>query len=267
MQQYLNPNNSHVFNTLAFNAGQFRDCTVGIDVIESNSFSSIYPIKYIFNTINVEVESLLSNIKSIRVKNLSTFLFISSDISCLAEISKLKKIFLSLTEISSSSSVLPTYVRLKNNTLTIPANTSVTSGISNIRGPFVNITDSSTSVSCGINRNSYTALHCNTTSSFDINYSGFLLYYKGKLKVFICPKSSPHHPGELKYRVRGNEIKKFLPLNSSTINSSYYNEGEYTTASYHFDTAETVKDNTSLNICTQKEPAVIKCSDKPLFFF
>ena len=70
MQQFLNPNNSHVFNTLTFNAGQFRDCTIGIDVIESNSFSSISPIKGIFNNLNIEVESILSNIKSIRVKNL-----------------------------------------------------------------------------------------------------------------------------------------------------------------------------------------------------
>ena len=63
---------------------------------------------------------------------------------------------------------------------------------------------------------------------------------------------TPHYPALLTYRVRGKEYLDRIPFNVNSLNSSVYNAGFWITPSYHFDTAETVKYNTVINLCPNK---------------
>lgn len=267
MAQFTNSSNSHVLNTFYFNAGQFRDCTVDvIDIQKRTSVNSSY-LKSIFNYSTLKTESSVDT-KSVRVKNLliPTQSAISS-LKCLCALVRLRKIFISITPFKSLSSLSSTYVRLKNNTVSLSYTNNISSIIRKNINPSFKL-NSKTNLNYKVNRNCYTSISTiKRSSSLDIDYFGFLIYYKGKIKTFICTKSAPHHPSSLTYKVKGKEYKERLPFNAFYLNSSLYNEGDWTTSSYHFDTAETVKDNTSIALCNKKEPAIIKCSTKPVFFF
>lgn len=267
MAQFTNSSNSHVLNTFYFNAGQFRDCTVDIIDIQKRTFISSSYLKKIFNYSTLKTESSV-NTKSVRVKNLLIPIqSIVSSLRCLCTLVKLRKIFLSIVPFKSTSSLSSTYVRLKNNTISLSYTNKISSIIRRSISPSFKL-NSKTDLIYKVNRNCYTNISTiKTKSSFNIEYFGFLLYYKGKLKTIICPKSAPHHPSSLTYKVRGKEYKERLPFNAFYLNSSFYNEGAWTTSSYYFDTAETVKDNTSITLCNKKDPAIIKCSTKPVFFF
>ena len=191
----------------------------------------------------------------------------SSSLNCLGDVIKLRKIFISIVPFSASSSIHSTYVRLKNNFVSLSADSTITSSIRRSISPSLNF-KSKTDFTYKVNRRCYTNISTiKNKSSFGIDYFGFLLYYKGKLKTIICHKSAPHHPAILTYRVSGKEYSDRLSFNTNSLNTSVYNAGYWTTRSYHFDTEETVKDNTIINLCTKKEPEVIKCCNKPIFFF
>lgn len=235
MAQFTNSSNSHVLNTFYFNAGQFRDCTVDVIDIQKRTFVNSSYLKKIFNYSTLKTESTV-NTKSVRVKYL--LIPIQSTVSylqCLCDLVRLRKIFISIVPFKSTSSLSSTYVRLKNNTISL----SYTNNISTIK----------------------------KSSSLDIDYFGFLIYYKGKIKTFICTKSSPHHPEELEYKVRGIERKEKYPFNSFIIGSWIFNDGRWESSSYHFDTAETIKESTILDIHEIEEPVVVKYDNKHSFFF
>lgn len=266
MTQFRNPSNSHVLNTLYFNAGQFRDCTVDVIGINKRTNVNSFYLKKIFNISTLDTKSNI-NSKSIRVRNILNYLSSSSSLNCLGDIIKLRKIFISIVPFNASSSIQSTYVRLKNNFVSLSADSTITSSIRRSISPSLNF-KSKTDFTYKVTRRCYTSISpIKITSSFGINYFGFLLYYKGKLKTIICHKSAPHHPAILTYRVRGKEYSDKIPFNATSLNSNVYNAGFWVTQSYHFDTEETVKDNTVINLCTKKEPEVIKCSSKPIFFF
>lgn len=267
MAQFTNSSNSHVLNTFYFNAGQFRDCTVDVIDIQKRTFVSSSYLKKIFNYSTLKTESFV-NTKSVRVKNL--LIPIQSTISylqCLCDLVRLRKIFISIVPSKSTSSLSSTYVRLKNNTISLSYTNKISSIIRRSISPSFKL-NPKTNLSYKVNRSCYTNISTiKNISSLDIDYFGFLIYYKGKIKTFICTKSAPHHPSSLTYKVRGKEYKERLPFNTFYLNSSPYNDGAWTTSSYYFDTAETVKDNTGITLCNKKEPAIIKCSTKPVFFF
>ena len=129
--------------------------------------------------------------------------------------------------------------------------------------------NSKTNLNYKVNRNCYTSISTikGSSSSLNIDYFGFLIYYKGKIKTFICSKSSPHHPEELEYKVRGIERREKYPFNSFVIGSWIFNDGRWESSSYHFDTAETIKENTIIDIHEIEEPVVVKYDNKHSFFF
>ena len=267
MARFTNSSNSHVLNTFYFNAGQFRDCTVDVIDIQKRTFVNSSYLKKIFNYSTLKTESSV-NTKSIRVKNL--LIPIQSTISylrCLCDLVRLRKIFLSIVPFKSTSSLSSTYVRLKNSTLSLYYTNNISSIIRISISPSFKL-NSKTNLSYKVNRSCYTNISpLKNISSLDIDYFGFLIYYKGKIKTFICTKSAPHHPSFLTYKVRGKEYKERLPFNAFYLNSSLYNDGAWTTSSYHFDTTETIKENTILDIHEVKEPVVVECDNKHSLFF
>lgn len=266
MAQFTNSSNSHVLNTFYFNAGQFRNCTVDIIDIQKKTFVSSSYLKKIFNISTLNTESNI-NSKSIRVRNILNSLFSSSSLNCLCELFRLKKIFLSLVPFNTTSSLSSIYVRLKNNLTSLTADSNITSNIRKRIGPSFKL-GSNTDLIYKVNRTCYTNISTiKTKSSFGIEYFGFLLYYKGKLKIVICHKSAPHHPEELEYKVCSIKRKEKYPFNSFIIKSWVLNDGRCESSSYHFDTTETIKENTILDIHEIEEPVVVECDNKHSFFF
>ena len=249
-------------DTEAFNYIVYRDINTGVTPVVTRS-TVIVPtiIRHYYDVSNIDNTTSLTYSLS---KNIVRYSAIESISSVSAAIPT--TVFTDISSITTSTNSSITTIKGKINSSIINNSTSTDSSAYRYRTPFFTIVENS-SVEYMAGRNKYTQGSFVDISDVHLEQSGFLLYYKGRLKLFICPQSSPHHSAELEYKVRGIETKERYPLNSFILGDILVNKGRWTTSSYHFDTAETIKENTILDIHEVKEPVVVECDNKHSLFF
>ena len=343
----INPSNSHVLNSLAFNAGQLRKFYFDVTSLVSSSnaifsslrkkisnikelnsitaFSNINSIKLKVNDINLNSNSTINSINSNRVRvyfsnilgdtevlNYVVYRDSFTGITPIITTSTLYtpiviKHHTAINTITSNSTLTYLLGRRYISTFNLESNSNLKAIMSNplfsdveeiksfsynqnlllVRKPILVHINNNTNINYKIYRSLYRdsniTYNNNITYAFskkkyiksniisdsniELDQMGFLLYYNGRLKLVICHKSSPHHPEELEYKVRGIERKEKYPFNSFIIGSWIFNGGRWESSSYHFDTAETIKENTILDIHKIEEPVVVECDNKHSFFF
>ena len=249
-------------DTEAFSYTVYRDVNTGITPVVTRS-NVIVPtiIRHYYDVSNIDSTTSLTYSLSRNIVRYSDVESISS-----ASVVIPTTIFTDISSIAANTDYSITTIRGKINSSNIINNTYTDSSAYRHRTLSSTIKEGS-SVEYVAGRNKYTQSSFVDSSNVHLEQSGFLLYYNGRLKIFICPKSSPHHPEGLEYKVRGIETKERYPLNSFILGDILINDGRWTTSSYHFDTAETIKENTILDIHEVEEPVVVECDNKHSFFF
>ena len=249
-------------DTEAFSYTVYRDVNTGTTPVVTRS-TVIVPtiIRHYYNVSNINNTTTLTY-------SLSRNIVRYSDIESLSSASVVfpTTIFTDISGITASTDSGITTRRRRINSSSINNTISIDSSAYRYR-TFSSTIEEGSSVESMAGRNKYTQSSFVDISDVHLEQSSFLLYYKGRLKMFICPQSSPHHPEGLEYKVRGIETKERYPLNSFVLGDILINEGRWTTSSYHFDTAETIKENTILDIHEIEEPVVVECDNKHSFFF
>lgn len=249
-------------DTEAFSYTVYKDVNTGITPVVTRS-TVIIPtiIRHYYNVSNINNTTSFTYSLSRNIVRYSDVESVSSARVIIPTI-----IFTDVSSITASTDSSITTIREKINNSIIVNNTSTDSSAYRYR-TCSSTTEEGSSVEYMAGRNKYTQSSFVDISDVHLEQAGFLLYYKGRLKIFICPQSSPHHPEGLEYRVRGIETKERYPLNSFILGGIIINDGKWTTSSYHFDTAETIKENTILDIHEIEEPVVVECDNKHSFFF
>ena len=249
-------------DTEAFSYTVYRDVNTGITPVVTRS-TVIVPttIRHYYDVSNIDNTTSLTY-------SLSRNIVRYSDIESISSVSAAipTTIFTDISSITSNTDSNIITIRGKINSSSIINNTFTDSSAYRYRAPSFTIEEGS-SIEYIVGRNKYAQSSFIDISDVHLEQSGFLLYYKGRLKMVICPKSSPHHPEGLEYKVIGIETKERYPLNSFILGDILINDGRWTTSSYHFDTAETIKENTILDIHEIEEPVVVECDNKHSFFF
>ena len=249
-------------DTEAFSYTVYRDVNTGITPIVTRS-TVIVPtiIRHYYDVSNIDNTTSLTYSLSRNIIRYSDIESVSS-----ARVVIPTTIFTDISSITASTDSSIITIRGKINSSSIINSTSTDSSAYRHR-TFSSTIEEGSYVEYMVGRNKYIQSSFVDISDVHLEQSGFLLYYKGRLKIFICPKSSPHHPEGLEYKVIGIETKERYPLNSLILGDILINDGRWTTSSYHFDTAETIKENTILDIHEIEEPVVVECDNKHSFFF
>lgn len=249
-------------DTEAFSYTVYRDVNTGITPVVTRS-TVIIPtiIRHYYGVSNIDNTTSFTSSLSRNIVRYSDIESVSSTRVIIPT-----TIFTDISSITASTDSSITTKRRRINSSSIINTTSIDSSTYKYR-TFSSTIEECSSVKSMAGRNKYTQSSFVDISDVHLEQSGFLLYYKGRLKMFICPQSSPHHPEGLEYKVRGIETKERYPLNSFILGDIILNDGGWTTSSYHFDTAETIKENTIFDIHEIEEPVVVECDNKHSFFF
>lgn len=235
-------------DTEAFSYTVYRDVNTGVTPIVTRS-TVIVPtiIRHYYDVSNLDNITSLTYSLSKNIVRYSNIESVSS-----ARVIIPATIFTDVSSITASTDSSMTTIKGKINSSSIINNTSTDSSAYRHR-TFSSTIEKDSSVEYKVGRNKYIQSSFVDLSDVHLEQSGFLLYYKGRLKLFICPKSSPHHPEDIEYRVQGSDVKEYNSVNHNILNVMLLAEGSFKTASHHFDTQETIKDS-FISICTKSAP-------------